>query len=443
MYTSTPLLPTSGSFLREGGYDMEPQNVDANGLGKQKSRVDPDFMEHALVDMFRKLSPHLDERQRRLLLAAEAQMLGWGGVSKIAEATGSSRQTIQNGMKELEQPPLPGARVRQEGGGRKPLTQHDPELIAVLNALVAPSTRGDPMSHLRWTCKSTRQLADALTQNGHPVSHQLVSELLHQEGYSLQANVKTQEGLQHVDSDLQFRHINSKVDDFLGRDQPVISVDAKKKENVGSFKNAGREWQPEGQPEKVNVHGFPDPALGKAIPYGVYDTGRNTAWVNVGQDHDTAAFAVESIRRWWYGEGVLTYPDAKEVLICADGGGSNGSRSRLWKWELARLATDTGLNLTVCRLPPYTSKWNKIEHRLFSHISMNWRGRPLVSHEVVVNLINSTTTRKGLKVHAELDSKEYPTGTKISDEDMKKINIKKENFHGEWNYTIMPEMVPQ
>lgn len=420
---------------------MEPRDTNVAGPGTRsrvKPSIDPDFLENALTDMFRKLAPHLDERQRRLLLAAEAQMLGWGGISKLARATRTSRQTIENGIKELEQPPLPRGRVRQEGGGRKPLTEHDPELLAALDALVDPITRGDPMSPLRWTCKSTRQLADALTHDGHPVSHQLVYELLQAQGYSLQANAKTKEGSQHPDRDSQFQYINDKVKDFLDRGLPVISVDTKKKENVGEFKNGGREWQPEGQPEEVNVHDFMDKNLGKAIPYGIYDTGRNTAWVIVGQDHDTAAFAVESIRRWWQGEGSLLYSDAEELLICADGGGSNGSRVRLWKYELARLAKDAGLAVTVCHLPPGTSKWNKIEHRLFSHITMNWRGRPLTSHDVVVNLINSTTTRQGLKVHAEEDTRQYPTGVKVSDEDMKKINIKKHNFHGEWNYTILP-----
>jgi hypothetical protein len=270
--------------------------------------------------------------------------------------------------------------------------KHDPELLSALDALADPITRGDPMSSLRWTCKSTRQLADALTSEGHPVSHQLVYELLQGQGYSLQANVKTKEGSQHPDRDGQFQYINDKTKDFLDRGMPVISVGAKKKGNVGEFKNGGREWQPKGQPEEVNGHDFMDKNLGKAIPYGIYDTGRNSAWVIVGQDHDTSAFAVESIRCWWQGEGSLLYSDAKELLICADGGGSNGSRVRLWKYELASLAKETGLAVTVCHLPPGTSKWNKIEHRLFSHITMNWRGRPLTSHEVVVNLINSTTT---------------------------------------------------
>jgi DNA-binding phage protein len=425
---------------------MEPQDKNAAGpeaRGRSKKSADPDFMEYSLTNMFKKLAPHLDERQRQLLLAAEAQILGWGGISKLAEATGTSRKTIQNGLRELEEPPLPRGRVRQEGGGRKPLTEHDPELLAALDALVAPSTRGDPMSPLRWTCKSTRALAETLTNDGHPVSHQLVSELLQDQGYSLQANVKTREGAQHPDRDAQFQYINNKVQDFLGQGLPVLSVDAKKKENIGEFKNGGQEWQPKGQPEEVNVHDFMDKELGKAIPYGVYDSGRNSAWVVVGQDHDTSAFAVESIRRWWQGEGSLIYPDAKELLICADGGGSNGSRVRLWKYELARLATDAGLSVTVCHLPPGTSKWNKIEHRLFAHITMNWRGRPLTSHDVVVNLINSTTTRQGLKVHAEQDTRQYPTGVKVSDKDMKKINLKKNNFHGEWNYTILPDMESQ
>ncbi len=395
-----------------------------------------------LSETFTLIAPHLNERQRRLLLAAEARALGRGGVSQVARATGVSRPTVHKALQELGQPGESGGRVRRPGGGRKSLRERDPALVAALEALVDPDTRGDPMSPLRWTCKSTRQLARALTAAGHPVSHDVVAELLHALDYSLQANVKTREGSQHPDRDVQFRYLNEQVRAFRDQGLPVLSVDAKKKELVGPFKNGGREWQPQGQPEAVNVHDFPDPRLGKAIPYGIYDVGRNAGWVNVGQDHDTASFAVESLRRWWHGEGAAVYPTARQLLLCADSGGSNGYRVRLWKYEIGRWATETGLAITVCHLPPGTSKWNKIEHRLFAHISLNWRGRPLESHEVIVNLIGATTTDHGLRVHAEIDTGTYPTHVKVPDEALATIRVTPHDFHGEWNYTILPSAAP-
>ena len=384
------------------------------------------------------LMPHLDERQRRLLAAAEARVLGHGGVSLVAQASGLSRTTIHKAMAELDDVPLADGRVRQSGGGRKRLCDHDPALLGVLEQLVAPTTRGDPMSPLRWTCKSTRQLADALSKRGHAIGHSVVAELLKELGYSLQANAKTIEGKQHPDRDAQFQYINRLSKRALRRGFPAISVDAKKKELVGQYRGGGTEWQPKGQPEPVKTHDFPDKKVGKAIPYGVYDMGRNEGWVNVGCDHDTGSFAVESIRRWWQCMGRKVYPEVGDLLIFADGGGSNGYRLRLWKLELQQLADETGLKITVCHFPPGTSKWNKIEHRLFAHITMNWRGRPLVSHEVVVNLIGATTTRSGLKVKARLDTSIYPTKIRVPDEDMDALNIKAHKFHGEWNYTISP-----
>src|SRR5688572_25472080 len=385
--------------------------------------------------------PYLNERQRRLFLAVEARAFGRGGVVRVARATGVSRPTIQQGLRELSGPVTAPDRVRQPGGGRKQLTDRDPTLFGDLEALVDPDTRGDPMSPLRWTCKSTRQLAEALAGAGHRVSHTVVAELLDRAGYSLQAPAKTVEGHQHPDRDAQFRYLNEQVKTFLGAGQPVVSVDAKKKELVGAFRNGGREWQPRGQPEQVNVHDFPDPRVGKAIPYGIYDVGRNTGWVTVGQDHDTASFAVTSLRRWWQAVGASTYPAAERLLICADGGGSNGYRVRLWKVELQRFADESGLAVTVCHLPPGTSKWNKIEHRLFAHISMNWRGRPLVSHEVVVALIGATTTQAGLRVQAELDLGQYPTKVKVADEEMASLQLTPHAFHGEWNYTLAPRSI--
>ncbi len=391
-----------------------------------------------VASKFQALAPHLNERQRRLYLAAEAQALGRGGIARVAEATGVSRITIRNGLRELAAAPLPEGRVRAEGGGRKSLAEHDPELLAALDALVSPSTRGDPMSPLRWTCKSTRQLAQALNAVGHPVGRQVVWELLQAQGYSLQANVKTLEGTQHPDRDAQFQYLNEQTTQFLSRGLPVISVDTKKKELIGQFKNGGREWEPQGQPERVNDHDFMDSELGKAIPYGIFDRGRNRGWVSVGQDHDTASFAVESLRRWWRAEGSLAYAQGKQLLITADCGGSNGYRVRLWKYELARFAKENALTVTVCHLPPGTSKWNSIERRLFAHISMNARARPLTSHEVLISLINATTTRQGLTVHAERDIGTYPAGIKVSDEDMAALHLQRHDFHGDWNYNLLP-----
>ena len=393
-------------------------------------------MDTVLVEKLTSILPHLDERQRRLLLAAEARSLGRGGITRVSRASGVSRPTITKALRELEEPVGSPDRVRQAGAGRRRLRDRDPALLAELEALVEPDSRGDPMSPLRWTCKSTRQLADNLSRRGHTVSHSVVAELLHEADYSLQSNVKVLEGTQHPDRDAQFRYLSEQIKAFLAQGLPVISVDTKKKELIGAFKNGGREWRPKGEAEKVNVHDFPDPKVGKAIPYGIYDVGRNAGWVNVGQDHDTASFAVASLRRWWQAIGPKVYPEAKRLLICADGGGSNGYRIRLWKVELQALADETGLEIVVCHLPPGTSKWNKIEHRLFAHISMNWRGRPLVSHEVVVQLIGATTTREGLQVQAELDSGEYPTKVKVSDADMAALRITPHSFHGEWNYTF-------
>ena len=395
-----------------------------------------------VAEKFTSLLPYLNERQRRLYLAAEARALGHGGVARVARATGVSRPTIQQGLRELGGETTAPERVRRAGGGRKKLTERDPTLLSDLEALVDPDSRGDPMSPLRWTCKSTRQLADALAGAGHQVSHTVVAELLDQAGYSLQAPTKMVEGRQHPDRDAQFRYLNEQVKEVLGAGQPVVSVDAKKKELVGAFKNGGREWQPQGQPEQVNVHDFPDKRVGKAIPYGIYDIGRNTGWVTVGQDHDTASFAVTSLRRWWQAVGASTYHGAERLLICADGGGSNGYRVRLWKLELQRFADDSGLAVTVCHLPPGTSKWNKIEHRLFAHISMNWRGRPLISHHVIVELIGATTTKAGLHVEAELDPGQYPTKVKVTDEEMAQLQITPHPFHGEWNYTLVPAVKP-
>jgi DDE family transposase len=392
--------------------------------------------EAAVASRYSALYAHLNERQRRLWAGAEARSLGRGGVSLVARATGISRQTLHNALKELAAPPVLDGRVRRPGAGRKRLRDRDPELEAALDALIDPDVRGDPESPLRWTCKSTGQLALALTRGGHPVSASTVGTMLHEAGYSLQANVKTKEGSQHPDRDAQFRYLNEQAREFRDAGLPVLSVDAKKKELIGEFKNVGREWEPKGEPVEVSVHDFLVPELGKAIPYGIYDVERNVGWVNVGQDHETASFAVESLRRWWLGDGVLAYPEVDRLLICADGGGSNGYRVRLWKYELSRLATETGLDITVCHLPPGTSKWNKIEHRLFSHISMNWRGRPLTSHEVVVELIGATTTKQGLRVHAERDLGTYPPKVVVSDWQMAQVLLTPHDFHGEWNYTI-------
>jgi len=383
---------------------------------------------------------HLDEHQRRLLLGAFALVAGRGGITQVAGITGVAPHTVRLGQQELtgQRSSPPNGRARHAGGGRKRLRNTDPTLIADLERLIEPTTRGEPDSPLRWTCKSAKQLARALREMGHRVSARTVTRLLHEMGYSLQANAKLKEGKQHPDRDAQFAYLNEQVKQHQAAGAPVLSVDTKKKELVGEFKNGGREWQPKGQPEAVNVHDFPSQGLGKAIPYGIYDVSRNSGWVRVGIDHDTASFAVEALRCWWRGEGRVTYADARRLLICADGGGSNDSRSWLWKVELGRFARETGLEITVCHLPPGTSKWNKIEHRMFAHISMNWRGRPLTSHEAVVELIGATTTRQGLRIHAELDPGTYPTGLKVSDEELAAVPLFRHEFHGEWNYTLSP-----
>ena len=381
----------------------------------------------------------LNERDRRLLVAAMAKADGYGGISKVSKETGLSRKLISKGCAELEKPDeLDNTRIRKKGAGRRKITDTDHTLLSDLESLIEPATRGDPESNLRWTCKSTRKLSNEINTMGHKVSHNKVGELLHQLGYSLQSNQKVLEGADHPDRDDQFRYINEKTQEFQQSGDPVISVDTKKKELVGNFKNVGSELRPKGNPEKVNVHDFPIPGLGKANPYGVYDIFANSAWVSVGTDHDTATFAVETIRRWWYTMGKNNYPDAKKLLITADSGGSNGYRIKLWKVELQKLADETGLGISICHFPPGTSKWNKIEHRLFSFITQNWRGKPLVSHEVIVNLIAATTTGKGLHVQCKLDTNQYPLGIKVPDEEMELINIRKAEFHGEWNYMISP-----
>jgi hypothetical protein len=394
-----------------------------------------------LREKYGALKPVMDERTRRLWAATEAKALGRGGQTVVAQATGMSRRTIASGLRELQQAAegVPASRrLRRAGGGRTPLTVHDPTLVDALLALVEPTSRGDPEAPLRWTCKSVRQLAAELHRQGHPVGRQKVAALLADLRYSLRANRKTKEGAAHPDRNAQFEYINAQAQAFQHRGQPVISVDTKKKELVGDFKNGGREWRPPGEPEEVRVHDFVDKDLGKAIPYGVYDLSANTGWVSVGCDHDTAEFAVESLRRWWYHMGVAVYPQATELLITADGGGSNSSRSRVWKVALQRLADELGLQISVCHFPPGTSKWNKIEHRLFSHISLNWRGRPLTSHEVIVNLIANTTTQQGLTIQAQRDTDHYPTGVTVTDQELATVNLQKAAFHGEWNYTIAP-----
>lgn len=388
---------------------------------------------------FELLASLLDERAQRLLVGAEAACIGYGGVSIVSRATGVSREAVSEGVKDVTEPErLPRGRIRREGGGRKRTVLKDPTLLKDLESLIEPTTRGDPESPLRWTCKSLRKLSAELNAMGHSTSHRMVGELLHEMKYSLQANKKTIEGSSHPDRNAQFEHISKAVQGQLDSVQPAISVDTKKKELVGNFKNAGRELCPQGDPERVRVHDFAIKELGKAAPYGVYDVGRNTGWVSVGTDHDTAAFAVNTIRRWWYSMGQAVYPGAKRLLITADSGGSNGSRVRLWKLELQKMADETGLEISVCHLPPGTSKWNKIEHRLFSFITQNWRGKPLVSHEAIVNLIAATRTEKGLTVHSEIDNGSYPMGIKVSKKEFDQINIKRDNFHGEWNYIIRP-----
>jgi hypothetical protein len=393
---------------------------------------------------FLALDPVMDERMRRQWAASEAHLLGWGGVSLVASATGMSRSTIQAGIKELDerrQTGVAAARIRRPGGGSKPLTQTDPGIAGALDELVAPETRGDPMSPLRWTLKSTSRLAAELTERNHPVSARKVAALLKKADYSLQGNRKKNEGGNHVDRDAQFRHINQRVTATQAGGQPVISVDAKKKELVGDFKNNGKEWRPKGRPEEVRVYDFIDkaPDKGRVTPYGVYDLSANEGWVSVGTDHDTARFAAQTILKWWREMGQARYPDATELLITADGGGSNSSRCRLWKIALQELADATGLILNVCHFPPGTSKWNKIEHRLFCHVTQNWRGKPLVSHDLIVKLIGSTTTQTGLKVKAALDTSRYQRGIKVSDQELKAVRIKRDDFHGEWNYSIFPK----
>jgi hypothetical protein len=392
---------------------------------------------------FAALATLMDERMRRQWAAAEARSYGWGGVRAVSRATGLSPNTISKGLMELEAheanpSAVREARIRKPGAGRKRATVADPGLAAALELLVDPVTRGDPQSPLRWTCKSTTQLARELTQQGHSVSPRTVGRLLKASGYSLQGNRKTKEGADHPDRNAQFEYINATVADFQKRGQPVISVDTKKKELVGEFRNGGREWQPKGEPVEVQVHDFVDKELGKAIPYGVYDLSENQGWVSVGIDHDTARFAAEAIHRWWKKMGSRRHRGANELLIMADGGGSNGSRCRLWKVALQDLADRLGIPVYVCHFPPGTSKWNKIEHRMFCHITQNWRGRPLVSHDVIISLIANTKTAQGLKIQAELDMASYPTGVKVTDQELATVRLKPGAFHGEWNYCILP-----
>ncbi len=397
----------------------------------------------AITSRFKHVERYLDERTRRVLAAAEAKAAGRGGISEVARSTGVSRSAIRSGLRELqgsaESLPADLSRVRRPGGGRKRADAKDPEMLPALERLVAPATRGDPMSPLRWTSKSTQNLADELTAQGHPASARTVARLLGVLGYSLQANQKSMEGRSsNPDRNAQFEFINQQAAERLATGQPVISVDTKKKELIGEFRNGGREYQPKGQPEQVNVHDFPSDSLGRVTPYGVYDIAANVGWVSVGTDHDTATFAVESIRRWWNSMGKPSYPQATGLMITADCGGSNGARLRLWKTELQRFVDESDMPITVCHFPPGTSKWNKIEHRLFSHITMNWRGKPLVSHEAIVNLIASTTTKAGLKVHAGLDRGQYPTGRTITKKEMREVNLESIGPHEGWAYVIRP-----
>ena len=393
----------------------------------------------ALTAKFRSVWPLLDERARRLMAASEAKALGYGGVSLVRWASGLSRRAIAKGIREIDEgTALPAGRIRRPGAGRKPLVVSDPRLVDTLEAMIDDQTRGDPQSPLRWVCKSTRALASALARRHHPVSHTKVAQILHDLDYSLQSNRKTEEGRDHPDRDAQFRHINTAVKRSLARGNPVISVDTKKKELIGNYDNAGQQWRPAKGPRPVRGHDFPRPDVPRAYPYGIYDVGRNTGFVNLGTDHDTGAFAVASIRGWWRHEGKRLYPAAATILITADAGGSNGARLRLWKVELQKFADDTGLPLAVCHFPPGTSKWNKIEHRLFSFISSNWRGEPLRDYETVVHLIAKTTTAKGLTVTCRLDRRKYPAGRKVTNEDMKQVNLHRDSFHGDWNYVIRP-----
>ena len=392
-----------------------------------------------LTEKLHSLWPLLDERTRRIMAASEAMALGYGGVSLVRRACGLSRKAIAKGMQEIQEGSVPEeGRIRRPGGGRKAITVSDPRLVETLEKMVDHQSRGDPESPLRWICKSTRTIAKELARRKHPVSHAKVAQILHDLEYSLQSNRKTEEGRDHPDRDSQFRHISTAVTRCLRRGNPVISVDTKKKELIGNYHNAGQQWLPAKEPRKVRGHDFPSPEVPRAYPYGIYDIGRNTGFVNVGTDHDTGAFAVASIRGWWRHEGNRLYPDAATILITADGGGSNGWRLRLWKLELQRFADETGLPISVCHFPPGTSKWNKIEHRLFSFISSNWRGEPLRDYETVVQLIAKTTTAKGLKVLCRLDRRKYPTGRKVTPQEMKRVNLKPDKFHGEWNYVIQP-----
>ena len=394
-----------------------------------------------LREKFESVWPLLDERTRRIMAASEAMALGYGGVSLVGCACGLSRKAITKGMHEIRAgAALAEGRIRQPGAGRKPITVNDPQLVEALEEIVDEQTRGDPESPLRWICKSTRAIAKQLGRQRHPVSHMKVAQILHALNYSLQSNRKTEEGTDHPDRDAQFRHINAAVKTHLAQGLPVISVDTKKKELVGNYHNPGQQWLPAKHPKTVQGHDFPTPDVPRAYPYGIYDLGRNRGFVNVGTDHDTGAFAVASIRGWWRYEGQRLYPKAASILITADGGGSNGWRLRLWKLELQKLADQTDRCLSVCHFPPGTSKWNKIEHRLFSFLSSNWRGEPLRDYETVVNLIAQTTTAKGLKVTCRLDRRKYPTGRKVTDEEMKHLNIQRHRFHGEWNYVIRPKI---
>jgi transposase len=399
--------------------------------------------EHAIGERYRALAGELNERQRRLWAASEARAAGRGGIAAVARASGMAENTIRAGLRELQEGAEIGAgRVRRRGGGRKPVADGDPGLLDALARLVGADTRGDPEQPLLWTSKSVRKLAGELRTDGHEVSHETVAKLLRQLGYSLQANRKTREGNQHPDRDAQFRHINEKVTAAIASCEPAISIDTKKKELVGDFKNGGREWRPKGEPELVRVHDFKDKQLGKAIPYGVYDIAANQGWVNVGVDHDTAQFAVNSIRAWWQHLGHERYPNATRLTITADCGGSNGNRVRLWKVELQKLADETGLQIDVSHLPPGTSKWNRIEHRLFSYITVNWRGKPLHTLETVINLISATTTSTGLEVYARLDQGSYPDKIKVPDHEIRGVNLHGDQFHPEWNYTIKPQLIP-
>jgi len=396
--------------------------------------------EAGIRERYQVLAGVVDERVRRLMVAAESLAIGRGGQVVVARATGVSRTTIQQGIREVLEPEVHAGkgRIRRPGGGRKATVVLDPMLRNDLERLVEPTSRGDPESPLRWTCKSVRKLAEELNAQGHQTSHRIVAELLHDLGYSLQANQKTLEGSDHPDRNAQFEHLNGAVQQQLWDGEPTISVDTKKKELIGPFKNGGRELRPKGEPEQVLTHDFIIRELGRVSPYGVYDLAQNEAWVSVGVDHDTATFAVETIRRWWWSMGYPVYPKATRLLITADAGGSNGYRLRLWKLELQKLADETGLEIAVCHFPPGTSKWNKIEHRLFSAITQNWRGKPLVSHEAVVNLIGATTTKTGLRVTSELDTNEYPAGRIVSDDALSAIHIRRDGFHGEWNYSLLP-----